>query len=87
VGRYGGEEFLVVLPGCDCGQAMQSAERIRSAIAGRPMQVEDSAINITVSVGATATAAHISQKDRLAAADAALYQAKHSGRDCIALVE
>jgi len=87
VGRYGGEEFLVVLPGCDCGQAMQSAERIRSAIAGWPMQVEDSAINITVSVGATATAAHLSQKDRLAAADAALYQAKHSGRDCIALVE
>lgn len=86
VGRYGGEEFLAVLPGCDGSQALQSAERIRSTIARQPMLIEDSMINVTVSIGATASAGHVSQKDMLAAADAALYRAKNSGRDCIALV-
>ena len=51
VGRHGGEEFLVVLPGCDRAQALQSAERIRSAIAAQPVLADGQQIPVTISVG------------------------------------
>jgi diguanylate cyclase (GGDEF)-like protein len=83
VGRYGGEEFLVVLPGCDRDQALQSAERIRAAIGERSIPAGSSEIAVTVSIGATTlTSEHPSGNEVLAIADAALYQAKHAGRNC-----
>jgi diguanylate cyclase (GGDEF)-like protein len=81
VGRHGGEEFLVVLPGCDQSQALQSAERIRATIEAKPMIVNDSTIRVTVSIGATSAASGTSEKELLAIADTALYQAKNAGRN------
>lgn len=79
VGRYGGEEFLVVLPECDQEHAQQSAERIRSAIARAPVIFGSSKIPVTVSIGATAAPGL--GKDAIANADEALYRAKHAGRN------
>lgn len=81
VGRYGGEEFLAVLPGCDRPQALRSAERIHAAIAAAPIIVNHSEIFVTISIGATALGAEACEKRLLAAADAALYQAKGEGRN------
>jgi len=81
VGRHGGEEFLVVLPGCDSNQALQSAERVRAAIEATPIIADRFAIRVTVSVGATSATSGTSQKELLGIADAALYQAKKAGRN------
>jgi two-component system cell cycle response regulator len=85
VGRYGGEEFLVVLPGCDREQAQQSAERIRRAVSGAPVLVASSEISVTISIEATATQS-ASETEALAVADAALYQAKDAGRNRTAVL-
>ena len=81
-GRYGGEEFLVVLPGCDRGQTQNTAERIRAEIAGIPVLAAGVEIFFTASIGATvAEPGATSSTEILAVADSALYQAKNSGRD------
>jgi diguanylate cyclase (GGDEF)-like protein len=80
VGRYGGEEFLVILPGCDREQARQSAERIRLAVASSSVLASGSEVRITVSIGVTSTEA-TSETEVIAIADAALYQAKDEGRN------
>jgi two-component system, cell cycle response regulator len=81
-GRYGGEEFLVVLPGCDRGQPQNTAERIRVEIAGIPVLAAGEEIFFTASIGATvAGPGATSATEMLAVADSALYQAKNSGRD------
>jgi diguanylate cyclase (GGDEF)-like protein len=80
VGRYGGEEFLVLLPGCDKEQAEQSGERIRLAVTATPLIVGESGISVTISIGATATIGG-PETEVLAKADAALYQAKNAGRN------
>lgn len=52
VARYGGEEFLVVLPETDAGEAERTAERLRAAIAGRPVRLEDrTVVGVTASIG------------------------------------
>lgn len=80
VGRYGGEEFLVLLPGCDKEQAEQSGERIRLAVMSTPVVAGGSEISVTISIGATATIGG-PETEVLAIADAALYQAKSAGRN------
>jgi two-component system cell cycle response regulator len=81
VGSYGGEEFLVVLPGCDRDQALQSAERIRVAVSAAPVIFENAQISMTASIGVTAVAAEACNQQLLALADTALYQAKSAGRN------
>jgi diguanylate cyclase (GGDEF)-like protein len=82
VGRYGGEEFVVVLPDCDADQVLTTAERIRLAIAVEPVQTLGVEIPVTASIGASvASSAAISATELLATADAALYQAKNAGRN------
>jgi two-component system, cell cycle response regulator len=84
VGRYGGEEFLIVLPGCSKGQIRQSGERIRSAVDNGPIRINGSEISVTVSIGAAvAPRGTTSETEMLAAADAALYRAKEIGRNRI----
>jgi diguanylate cyclase (GGDEF)-like protein len=86
VGRYGGEEFLVVLPACDKPEVEQSANRIRLAIASAPVLAASSEIPVTVSIGATVVAGNAaSAKDALLAADKALYDAKNGGRNRVSL--
>jgi diguanylate cyclase (GGDEF)-like protein len=88
VGRYGGEEFLIVLPRCDSEQVNACAERIRCSIGDRPFSVDQATIRITASLGLTVVnPAIFSEQQALAAADAALYQAKVSGRDRVACLD
>jgi diguanylate cyclase (GGDEF)-like protein len=82
VGRYGGEEFLVVLPGCDLAAGIEQAERMRKAISAQPVCVADTTIPITMSIGVAATTCEGSEPGPLLlAADKALYAAKSAGRN------
>jgi diguanylate cyclase (GGDEF)-like protein len=76
--RYGGEEFAVLLPGCGVvSEALAAAERLRAAIAARAADLD-----VTVSAGVAVAPLHGRDPVPLAAAaDAALYRAKHAGRD------
>jgi two-component system cell cycle response regulator len=86
VGRYGGEEFLVILPGCHRNQLQKTAERIRAVVAADGFVVAGSQISATISIGgATATKGAMSAKEIIAVADVALYRAKAAGRNCVAL--
>lgn len=88
VGRYGGEEFLVVLPRCDKVQAAQVAEKLRLAIEAVefPGESEQPLGRVTVSVGvATAPEDASTPTELVAAADSALFAAKNGGRNRISL--
>jgi diguanylate cyclase (GGDEF)-like protein len=83
VGRFGGEEFLVVAPGCDAASGLAQAERLREVVSSQPITVKDISINATVSVG-VATSHELSAQHMealLSAADEALYRAKEKGRN------
>jgi diguanylate cyclase (GGDEF)-like protein len=83
VGRYGGEEFLLVLPDCDSQAACSVAERVRAAVAEASM--EQIHRHMTVSVGVSSTTEVGDSADALlSAADTALYRAKSWGRNCVA---
>jgi diguanylate cyclase len=77
--RYGGEEFLVLLPDVDHTTALTAAERIRSRIAHPAKECPD----VTVSVGVARRHAGEDHEALVARADLALYQAKSNGRDRI----
>lgn len=82
VGRYGGEEFMLLLPDCDVEEGVVIANRVRSRISAEPIRHADTAIPITVSLGVASTAlVGGSQSELIEAADAALYSAKANGRD------
>jgi diguanylate cyclase (GGDEF)-like protein len=82
VGRYGGEEFLIALPGCDRAQLRKRAEGIRKAISDVPVRVGKVEIPVTVSVGAAAASTGAkSTLEVLGVADRALYKAKNAGRN------
>jgi len=84
--RYGGEEFVVLLPGLAAEQAVALAQSIRCAIAHLQLQHGEQPVMLTISLGvATLTSSLVTPADLLAAADAALYQAKNAGRDQVVL--
>lgn len=84
--RYGGEEFVVLLPGLDAEQAVALAESIRCAITQLQPQHGEQPVALTISLGvATLTPSLVAPADLLAAADAALYQAKNGGRNQVVL--
>ena len=76
VGRYGGEEFLVVLPGCDAAAALGLAMRIRDTLAASPVETSQGSIPVTISLGVTATEGGASVDTLVSRADTALYRAK-----------
>ncbi len=84
VGRYGGEEFVLCLPGTTLQQAMETAERIRAALARTAVLHEGKTISVTVSIGVAALQAGESLEQWLSRADSAMYKAKRSGRNCCA---
>jgi diguanylate cyclase (GGDEF)-like protein len=82
VGRYGGEEFLVVLPGCDASVGLGLAERLRACVAVEPVPVLGGEVRLTLSLGVAVTEqGAVDALALLRAADGALYQAKRSGRN------
>jgi len=83
VGRYGGEEFGLILPNTTGEQAYQLCERLRSAIAEYPFYVDtQKTINLTVSIGVCARSAEQTDyKQMLGKADQMLYEGKHKGRN------
>lgn len=83
IGRYGGEEFLVVLPGADEESVKAQSERMRLAIRNRAVHTSEANLNVTCSFGcASGTGRGISAEALIGAADDALYRAKRAGRDC-----
>jgi diguanylate cyclase (GGDEF)-like protein len=80
VGRYGGEEFLVVLPGCDLDDAVLQAERMREAIGGTPFLLPCQPVAVTASLG-VACSSRCSPATLVREADDALYLAKADGRN------
>ena len=86
VGRYGGEEFVVLMPDTNLPAALMVAERLRIAIADTPFIVEGvaSPIHVTISIGVSTTLeSGDSPTELLRRADVALYAAKHNGRNCL----
>lgn len=82
VARYGGEEFAVILSETPGPEALAVAERIRAAIAARPVALAEGAVQITISIGvATFPEDAESGTQIVAAADRALYAAKNAGRN------
>jgi diguanylate cyclase (GGDEF)-like protein len=82
LGRYGGEEFLLVVPGAPTQAPFLPLERLQRAIADIPFSYAGSAIKVTASFGvAWLSAASDTEELLLSRADAALYSAKHAGRN------
>ncbi|OLO09473.1 hypothetical protein BTW08_01915 [Salinicola sp. MH3R3-1] len=82
LGRVGGEEFAVVLPGRSCEAAGLVAERLRAAIADTPLRVNDAVtLSMTLSIGVSQRHEGDSLKSLMTRADRALYQAKAEGRN------
>jgi two-component system cell cycle response regulator len=89
VGRYGGEEFLIVLNNCNSSEATARAEQIRSRIASQPVQTKGGALSITMSLGVLASEdwdLYLAE-EVLSEADVALYKAKAEGRNCVRLAK
>jgi len=81
--RYGGEEFVIVMPGCEIDDAIARAEDIRRQVAASPIHVPEGLVQLTCSVGVTATSgpAGFNSSALLHEADEALYIAKNKGRN------
>jgi diguanylate cyclase (GGDEF)-like protein len=86
-GRFGGEEFALLLPSTTTAQALEITERIRQGISQLAIPRDGTAaIRVTISIGvAVPSQARRTLDDLLAAADHALYQAKRSGRDRVVI--
>jgi diguanylate cyclase (GGDEF)-like protein len=87
VGRYGGEEFLLVLNNCCPGNAMERTEEIRKAIGDLPIRTTQGSIPITMSIGVFASYGSETRplEEVLSEVDGALYAAKSAGRNCCCL--
>lgn len=84
--RYGGEEFLILLPGMPLASAMERAERWRSSVEGLSIAHGHLAIGFTISLGVAAYPEHGKTPDDLTrCADQALYRAKHEGRNRVVM--
>jgi diguanylate cyclase (GGDEF)-like protein len=83
VGRYGGEEFLIVLPGCDEALSLTQGERLRAALEAEPVLLNDTSYVITASFGACTwmPGSPALAEQVIASADSALYVAKKQGRN------
>jgi two-component system, cell cycle response regulator len=83
VGRYGGEEFLILLPGCNLENGARRADTIRSLVCKDPIQTPFGTASVTLSMGVTETSAcrKCSVSEFLHEADLSLYEAKKKGRN------
>jgi two-component system, cell cycle response regulator len=88
-GRYGGEEFLMVLPGCGVEDSRVIAERLRLSSSDNPIEIPGSALMVTISLGVATTegSKEWDTGSLIKAADEALYRAKSSGRNRVEVWE
>ncbi len=88
IGRYGGEEFLTILPGCDEKCCANQAERMRLALANEPMAIGEAGLTITASFGATSwrSGMPVNAENLIRTADSALYMAKNQGRNRVVVL-
>ncbi len=84
-GRYGGEEFLLVLPNCDFDNAKHISERIRKLISDNSIETTEGMIKVTISVGVCVLRGgkQFDVDSIIKVADESLYKAKDNGRNCI----
>jgi two-component system, cell cycle response regulator len=89
IGRYGGEEFAILLPNCGAADAQKVAERVRRAVCASPVETSAGAVTVSVSAGvaSASTSCRLSPQDVIALADAALYKAKDGGRNCVVVAD
>lgn len=89
VGRYGGEEFLVVLNKCDPASALARAENLRAMMARKPIQTASESLRITISVGLALTTDFVKcgVDEIIHEADMAMYAAKAAGRNCVRIAK
>jgi diguanylate cyclase (GGDEF)-like protein len=85
VGRYGGEEFLVVLSNCTADDLQRIAERARGALSETPISTDAGDVNVTISVGGVIGSGDRRDVELLSCADTALYEAKRSGRNRVVI--
>ncbi|WP_193073334.1 GGDEF domain-containing protein [Pseudomonas sp. FME51] len=82
LGRFGGEEFVLLLPGVDASDALEIAERIRLAVNNHPENISDQPVMLSISLGVASTDLHGHDYNAMvSAADGALYRAKALGRN------
>jgi diguanylate cyclase (GGDEF)-like protein len=81
VGRCGGEEFLIVAPGCGMAETWELAERVRTHVAGCSIMVGGSSVQVSLSLGVATGQTAGDMEKSLHAADTAMYQAKRAGRN------
>ena len=83
IGRYGGEEFLLILPGCDLQSALIRTDQIRSFVSRVAVSAHGKCASITVSIGVAVADGHTNGETRslLCEADGGLYEAKKKGRN------
>ncbi len=89
VGRYGGDEFLVIMPDCSPERVELFAERLRAGVGTDPVDTSEGLIPVTLSLGAAVSraGAETDANALVQAADQALYEAKHAGRNRVHVVE
>jgi two-component system cell cycle response regulator len=87
--RYGGEEFMIVMPETDLAVAHTVAERLRGFVAEQPFKVaaEVGELQVTVSLGVTASGPGDVPETMIKRADDALYKAKNEGRNRVVIIE
>ena len=85
VARYGGEEIAILFADVSPRDALETAERVRAAVAGEPIVANGIEVRVTVSGGIAVATGETSPADLLHRADLALYRAKHAGRDRVVL--
>lgn len=85
IGRYGGEEFLLIFPACDERNAMKLAERVRESVSSHSMEMLGKDTALTLSIGVAVSQSPKDANAIISCADAALYQAKHLGRNRVEL--
>lgn len=85
VGRYGGDEIVVVLPNCNIAEVKKIAERLRSSVARRSIKISSGFLPVTISVGCASSSQfdEPSPDKLIRSADAALLRAKQQGRNCV----
>lgn len=87
VARWGGEEFLVLLPATSAAAAWTLAERIRTAVTHQPLAPKEGAIEVTLSLGVAVVHAREPLASAIARADGALYRSKEEGRNRVTTAE